>query len=206
VAQDRSPVEAVRERILSSAFAAFRERGYAGTTTREIASRARVSKRELYALFDDKQAMLAACIRTRSERALQPLELGPVRDRRAFQSTLEAYGTSFLLEISQPNVVALHRLAVLEAESSPEVGRALSTFGKEAIIRVLGEFVRQAQAARFLGKGDPSTIARRFMSLLWGDTMLGLLLRAEDAPGREVAQRRSREAVAALLRLFPPPR
>ena len=206
MAEHSSPIEAVRERILAAAFAAFMERGYAGTTTREIASRARVSKRELYALFEDKQAMLAACVRTRSQRALQPLELGPVGDRRAFQSRLEAYGTSFLLEICQPKVVALYRLAILEAESSPEVGRALSTFGKEAIIHALSDFVRQAQAARFLGKGDPSAIARQFMSLLRGDTMLALLLHAEDAPGSEAAKRRAREAVAALLRLFPPPR
>jgi AcrR family transcriptional regulator len=204
VAEDRSPIEAVRQRILGAAFAAFMERGYAGTTTREIASRARVSKRELYTLFEDKQAMLAACIRTRAQRALRPLELGPVRDRRAFQSRLEAYGTSFLLEISQPTVVALYRLAILEAESSPEVGRALSTSGREAIGHALSDFVRQAQAARFLGKGDPSTIAGRFMSLLWGNTMLGLLLHAEHAPDEEAAKRRARDAVAALLRLFPP--
>src|SRR3954470_21341885 len=38
----------VRDRILEAAFAAFRERGYATTSTLEIAQRARVSKRELY--------------------------------------------------------------------------------------------------------------------------------------------------------------
>jgi AcrR family transcriptional regulator len=206
VAEDRSSVDAVRERILGAAFAAFMDRGYAGTTTREIASRARVSKRELYTLFENKQAMLAACIRNRSQRALQPLELGPVRDRRVFESRLKAYGRSFLLEISRPTVVALYRLAILEAESSPEVGRALSTYGKEAITHALSDFVREAQAAGFLGKGDPSTIARRFMSLLWGNTMLGLLLRAEDAPDEKAAERRARDAVAALLRLFPPPK
>ena len=56
---ERSPVEAVRERILGAAFATFMEKGFAGTTTREIAARAKVSKRELYTLFEDKQAMLS---------------------------------------------------------------------------------------------------------------------------------------------------
>jgi hypothetical protein len=41
---------AVRERILEAAFAAFMKSGYATTSTLEIATRARVSKRELYAL------------------------------------------------------------------------------------------------------------------------------------------------------------
>jgi AcrR family transcriptional regulator len=38
---------AVRERILEAAFAAFMKSGYAMTSTLEIATRARVSKREL---------------------------------------------------------------------------------------------------------------------------------------------------------------
>src|ERR1700724_3861662 len=41
---------AVRERILEAAFAAFMKSGYATASTLEIATRARVSKRELYAL------------------------------------------------------------------------------------------------------------------------------------------------------------
>src|SRR5215471_3788537 len=40
---------AVRERILEAALAAFMKSGYAATSTLEIATRARVSKRELYA-------------------------------------------------------------------------------------------------------------------------------------------------------------
>src|SRR5262249_24505870 len=128
-----------------------------------------------------------------------------VRDRRALQATLEAYGTAFLLEMTQPSVIAVHRLAILEAESSSEVGRALNTFGREATSRTVSEFVREAQAAGLLGKGDPSTIARQFMSLLWAGTMLALLLRAEQAPDERAAAQRAREAATALLRLYPPP-
>ena len=51
-ARDRDETEPdveARSRILEAAFAAFMENGYAATTTLEIATRARVSKRELYA-------------------------------------------------------------------------------------------------------------------------------------------------------------
>jgi len=50
---------AARRRILSAAFAAFTENGYAGTSTLEIATRAHVSKRELYGLVGNKQELLA---------------------------------------------------------------------------------------------------------------------------------------------------
>jgi tetracycline repressor-like protein len=54
---------AVRECILEAAFAAFMKSGYATTSTLEIATRAGVSKRELYALVGNKQEMLdSPCI------------------------------------------------------------------------------------------------------------------------------------------------
>ena len=57
-----------RDRIIEAAFSAFRENGYAQTSTLEIATRAKVSKRELYGLVGDKQKMLVACITERAGR------------------------------------------------------------------------------------------------------------------------------------------
>src|SRR5215813_6482300 len=64
-----------RARVLKVAFAVFRKRGFSGASTLEIATRAQVSKRDLYALFGNKHAMLAACIRERTSRMRQPLDL-----------------------------------------------------------------------------------------------------------------------------------
>ena len=64
-----------RERALSAAFAVFRKRGFAGASTLEIASRAQMSKRDLYALFGSKHDMLTACIRERAGRMRQTLDL-----------------------------------------------------------------------------------------------------------------------------------
>jgi AcrR family transcriptional regulator len=45
---------------LRAAMETFREHGFAAATTLEIATRARVSKRELYALVGNKEQMLAS--------------------------------------------------------------------------------------------------------------------------------------------------
>src|SRR5262249_40956604 len=63
--QDGDNETMVRERILEAAFATFMEHGYASTSTLDIATRARVSKRELYARVGNKQEMLVACITER---------------------------------------------------------------------------------------------------------------------------------------------
>jgi len=52
--QEGGDETAVRKRILEAAFAAFMKNGYAMTGTLDIATRARVSKRELYALVGKK--------------------------------------------------------------------------------------------------------------------------------------------------------
>src|SRR5262245_64982354 len=89
---------AARERILDAAFAAFMENGYATTSTLEIATRARVSKRELYSLVGKKQEMLVACISERAKRFDVPADLPALRDRETLAQALASFGTKLVRE------------------------------------------------------------------------------------------------------------
>src|SRR5260221_12964717 len=51
-----------RQCIVAAAYAVLMEKGFAGASTLEIARRARVSKRELYAEFGSKAGILEALI------------------------------------------------------------------------------------------------------------------------------------------------
>src|SRR5579862_6245406 len=103
---------AVRDRILTAAFEAFIERGYAATSTLEIATRARVSKRELYALVGNKQEMLIACIGERAKQRLQaPPDMPMLRDREILRQVLTSFGAQLVREVSDPTVVSVFRLA-----------------------------------------------------------------------------------------------
>ena len=92
---------AVRERILEAAFAAFMKSGYATTSTLEIATRARVSKRELYALVGNKQEMLIACISERARRFDVPADLPVLRDRETLEQVLTSFGTKLVREVTE---------------------------------------------------------------------------------------------------------
>jgi AcrR family transcriptional regulator len=124
--------ETARGRILDAAFAAFMKSGYAKTSTLEIATRARVSKRELYALVGNKQEMLIACISERAKRLEVPADLPALRDRETFGQVLASCGTKLVREVSDPTVIAVFRLAIGEAVQAPEVARALNSIGREA--------------------------------------------------------------------------
>src|SRR5215475_15799289 len=88
----------VRGRILDAAFAAFMKSGYAAASMLEIATRARVSKRELYALVGNKQEMLIACIGKRAKRFDVPAGLPALRDRETLSQVLASFGTKLLRE------------------------------------------------------------------------------------------------------------
>jgi AcrR family transcriptional regulator len=195
----------VRDRILSAAFSAFMERGYAGTSTLDIATRAKVSKRELYALFDDKHAMLAACIAERAKRMRQPLQLPPARDRVALAATLNGFGIAILKGVCDPKVLAVYRLAIGESDRSPEVARLLDQAGREANRAALIEFLAVAQANRLFGAVEPETMAARFFALMWGDLLVRLLLRVANAPKSTEIEQRVRAATEILMVLYPEP-
>jgi AcrR family transcriptional regulator len=195
---------AIRGRILEAAFAAFMKNGYAATSTLEIATRARVSKRELYATVGNKQEMLIACISARAGRLQIPADLPALRDRETLARVLTSFGTQLVREISDPPVVAVFRLAIAEAVHAPAVARALDSIGREASRAALRKIMAQAQAAGLL-KGRPAELAEQFSGLLWGNLMISLLLGVAERPSlREIAGR-ARDAATAFLQLHPPP-
>jgi AcrR family transcriptional regulator len=192
---------AVRERILEAAFEAFMKSGYAAASTLEIASRARVSKRELYSLVGNKQQMLVACIAERSaQRLTAPAELPVPRDRETLGEILSGFGAQLIREVSDPVIIAVFRLAIAEVAQAPEVARALDSIGRETTRAALRKIMSQAQEAGLL-EDRPAELAEQFAALLWRDLLVGLLLGVTERPGpREIAAR-AREATAAFLRI-----
>ena len=195
---------AVRERILDAAFAAFMKSGYATASTLEIATRARVSKRELYTLVGNKQEMLIACIRERAKRFDVPADLPVLRDRETLAQVLASFGTKVVREASDPTVIAVFRLAISEVTHAPEVARALDSIARETSRAALRKIMAGAQASGLL-TGRPAELAKQFAGLLWGDLMVSLLLGVAERPNpREIAGR-ARDATAAFLQLHPRP-
>ena len=194
----------VRERILAAAFAAFMNRGYAAASMLEIATRARVSKRELYALVGDKQEMLVACISERARRFTVPADLPVLRDRETLEQVLASFGARLVREVSDPAVIAVFRLAISEVIQAPEVARALDSKGREATRAALRKIMAEAQAFGLL-TGHPTELAEQFAGLLWRDLIVSLLLGVTKRPTPREISERAREAAAAFLQLHPAP-
>jgi len=170
----------------------------------EIATRARASKRELYAEFGSKQDMLVACIRQRAERLRLPVDLPDITDRATLERALVAFGTQLLREVSDPAVVAVFRIAIGETMRAPEVAQTLANVAIAASREAMREIMRRAIDARLIGGGAPE-MAEHFFGLLWGSRMIGLLLNIAEPPSAREAAARAQSAVSAFLLVYPAP-
>lgn len=197
-------VPPARGRILEAAFAAFTKAGFAETSTLDIATRARVSKRELYALFGSKQDILVACLTDRAGRLRLPVDLPELRNRSTLGRTLSLFGGRLLREVSDPAVIAMFRLAISEAARTPDIAQALNEIGIAASRDALREIMRRARAAGLVS-GEPVELAGQFFGLLWGNLLLGLLLGIAERPSVRELERRAEAAAEAFLRACPQP-
>jgi AcrR family transcriptional regulator len=188
-------------RIIAAAFAGFMENGYGATSMLEIATRAKVSKRDLYASFANKQAVLRACISNRAARMRLPADLPAPASHAMLAATLTRFGATVIREVCEPAVMAMYRLAIAEAVRSPDVATTLKA-NRFVNRNALGHLLVQAQQAGILGCGEPQQMMEHFFALLWGDLLFSQLLGAARAPTRAEIDRRAKEATATFLRLF----
>lgn len=191
----------VRQRILDAAFAAFVERGFVETSTLDIASRAHVSKRELYSIVGNKHEMLVACITERARRICLPVDLPVPHDRATLANALTGFGAQLLREVCHPAVIAVFRLAIANADRAPEIAQALDSIGREASRAALRQMLQDAHSLGLID-GDIAEMSHHFLALLWGDLLVNLLLRISKAPTRREIERRAENAVAGFLKLF----
>ena len=194
------PPATARERILNAAFALLQERGYSATSTREIAARARMSKRELYSEFGSKEGIYGALIETRSTRMRQPIAEAALDDRAALAATLHRVGLVLLQLLCDPAVISIFRLAISGGEQSPELSRVLEKHARAPYREALGKLMARARSAGLL-TGAPAELAGRYVALLLGDLQVGLLLGMTAPPSPPQLERRVRAALEAFLEL-----
>jgi AcrR family transcriptional regulator len=190
-----------RDRMLRAASSLFLERGFSKTSMLEIATRAQVSKRDLYAMFDNKHAVLAYGIAERAQGMRQRLgsTMPAPASREELAATLVEIGASILRTVCSAEVLMLYRLAIAESDRAPEVGRVLDEQGRAANHRALAEFLKKAQQQGLIGPGDPAALVTRYGAVLWDDLLARLLLRVRDAPNAKEINARARAAAAAIM-------
>lgn len=200
-----SPLDALparRRAILIAAVKVLMEKGYAHASTLEIATRARVSKRELYALVGNKDEMLAICVARRGSRMRLPEGFRQPADRASLEGALTKYGATMLRELLDPDVVEVFRLGIAEAKRSASIAKSLSEGGRGPARAALERLLESARAANLLREAEMDDLIRHFDAFLgWTTLMVWILIGLEKPPTARQIDRRAQEAAAMFLQI-----
>jgi len=194
-----------REAVMKAAFEVFVEKGFEAATTLEIVRRAKISKRTLYQMFDSKQAILTALIRSGSMRMETPPDLAPPGSRAEFIATLKSFGRTFLAEFLHPDRMAMYRLAIAgRGRGEGAVARELTATGQAPVIQSLVRYFDQAAGRGLFPRDQMSELIHIFFSVLIGFSPLQLLLGNEPPMSAATIDARAELAATTLRRLLPP--
>ncbi|WP_186131023.1 TetR/AcrR family transcriptional regulator [Burkholderia gladioli] len=198
---ERSP----RQRIIEAAFRIFAEKGYESASTLAIATQAKVSKRDIYANFSNKQDMLLACIEGRGQRMNLGAALPRATSAAMLEKVLASFASRLLVEVTDPIIITIYRLAIAEVARAPEIARTLDRIGRKASQQALTTWLAQAQQDELLGEGEAAALAAEFLALAWNDLRTDLLLGVAPRPSAEALAEQARQAAAAFMRLHGKP-
>ncbi len=134
-------------RILDATLEVFSEFSFVDATTGEIARRARVSKRDIYAYFPNKQALLMGIIvreMQRQDESFRQLVLRLAR-LRSLRSKLEGIGLAVVDEILSPKMGVVRRLVASESINQPFLGELYFEGGIAQRCKLIAEILSAHQ-------------------------------------------------------------
>ena len=194
-AASRMTAEDRRQQILDVAVGLFSQKGFRGTTTKEIALAAGVNEAIIFRHFATKSDLYAAII---DEKASSPQAQAM---QAALNEAMEAKNDREIFETLAVNVLEYHdrddtamRLLLYSALEGHELADIIFRNHIFKIHRRLAEYVRQRVADGTFREVDPMTAVRGFMGMIISHVMhKKFFLRNEsevlEVPNRQVAER-----------------
>lgn len=165
--------------LLDAALREFCRHGYGGTSMRNIAREAKVSRTTLAARFSSKADLFHAIVRWQAAQVGVSVSLG--EDRPAdLRQGLVACVQSVIAGCVHGTLAELYRLGASSAAQFPELAEHVAEFDELSIGRI-AEFIARCAEADGVPCGEPRVPARNLYMLLRGWT-LGYLLEGGKTP------------------------
>lgn len=199
-AQGRPKDPEKRTAIIEAARKLFLDQGYERTTVDAIAAGAGVSKLTVYSHFEGKEGLFKYLITCKCEEYFGGRDFNQLAELEPRQA-LTRIARSFMGLMFNPDVVALHRILMANAQSSDLTAMFYETGPRPTIQAVADLLVRYDQNG-VLTIEDPQRAADHFLSMLRGDSYLRALLNIESQPSDRQLQHHIKDCVAVFLRAY----
>ena len=162
----RLPANERREAILTKAIQLFADKGFRGTTTRELAAAAAVSEPVLYQHFATKRDLYEAIIERQSKQVMD-LSPWPEAESGSDREALLALGKLIWRWYEQDRT--LNRLLYFSALEGHELSDLFFSGHARGFLEQVSEFVRKRIAAGAFRAADADTLAMCFIGMVAHD-------------------------------------
>ena len=193
-----------RGEILRAAAKLFFEKGYEATTTRDIATLAKTSKRTVYAEFPAKEMILRALIGGSTAEITETIDLELPATREALLATLREFGGHFLGLVLEHRRLSMTRLAIAESLRSPEIGKEIESLGRNKVSASVERVLRHAAGQGLIHGPDIVLVMNAYFYVLLGNLQVGILLGTEPPASTATIESRVDIAMRIVERLVPP--
>lgn len=157
--------------ILDAVERVLARKGLRGTSMAAIACEARMSKRTLYEVFGDRDALFAACVRRLRSSFLRPLSAA--EKELALAERLKILLGPGGHAMARPS--ALLRAVIAEAPQHPDLAQSFLREGPHAVRGAITEELDRAVARREVEIGDTGLAARLLCGLIFENPLEKLI-------------------------------
>ncbi len=120
-----------KQQLLDAALVVFAREGYSGASMDAVAAEAGTSKPTLYKHYPSKEALFTAMMRARRDDMLLSIEPG---DPDAMVAQLHGFAWRYARTVMRPDLLALARLIIGEAQRFPHIGVAYQQSGPDQVL------------------------------------------------------------------------
>jgi AcrR family transcriptional regulator len=194
------------ERILDATLEVFSEFSFEDATTGEIARRARMSKRDLYAFFPNKQAMLMGTLirEMQKQDGYFRKTIGETANMQSLRSKLDAIGRVVVEEILSPTMGVIRRLVASESIKQPFLGDLFFEGCVAQRCKLIGEVLAAHQCEPTATAPEAlRRAAERYLSIIAYFPSTMTLIGMRDQWTREAIQRHVRGETGLFLKAHP---
>jgi AcrR family transcriptional regulator len=190
-----------REKILAAAEKLFLAQGFGAVSMDLVAKQAGVSKKTIYCLFETKEALFQAIMRTHKEEegGLRVLP-AQVADLAGVEEALRTYLVRLGEIILIPLAVGLFRISISEAPRFPALAQAFYRQGIERHLTQLTAWLQRHQDAGLIALEDASETAMMMTSYVTLEPLRAAALGVRALPTRQRIEMRARIAARMIAR------
>jgi AcrR family transcriptional regulator len=170
--------QATRERILHAAWECFARKGYAGTTNRDIADRAKITSAAIYQYFDSKSDLYVAAVRA-AQRELLPDLRAAIQDAPTARAALRGLAQMYATMHEHNSSIAPFLSALpVEMQRHEEIAQAMMGERSDVLSLIISAVERGVKTGEIPAARAPGAVAM-FVACTMGLSMYASLIAPE---------------------------